>query len=327
MNIRINKRENPFAQIGRALLQDERLSFRARGIAAYLFSKPDNWQCRITDLRKNGIEGRDAIRTAMKELEQAGYAELKTLFDQNGHLAGKEWQINEEPVTSRQPENPTVGKSENRETRPYNNNGESNTDIDIVEQSSTAHIPEIIVYLNEVTGRQFKDSSAATKRLVSARLKEGYSIEDFKKVIDTKARQWKGDSKMKAYLRPITLFGTKFESYLQEAGEREKEIAAHSAGETDEWDENYKTYLDWVQDNYPAIMGEIRYLSKSQFVAYKTKTFAKDLHRLTEGAQWAYFEKSHERLNNEPALQQKWENVWNYYCWRIDDSIKFATQI
>jgi uncharacterized phage protein (TIGR02220 family) len=76
-------------------------------------------------------------------------------------------------------------------------------------------ISEIIGYLNEMTGKTFSPNSANAKKYVSARLKEGYTIDDFKKVIDTKVAKWKGTS-MEDYLRPQTLFGEKFDGYLNE---------------------------------------------------------------------------------------------------------------
>lgn len=48
------------------------------------------------------------------------------------------------------------------------------------------------------------------------RLNEGFDIEDFRKVIDTKVDAWKNDETMNTYLRPATLFGPKFEGYLNE---------------------------------------------------------------------------------------------------------------
>lgn len=86
----------------------------------------------------------------------------------------------------------------------------------IVEQSPTAHLfREIIGYLNEKTGKNFKSGSSASKRHINARLSEGFTLEDFKKVIDIKCKEWSG-GKMEKYLRPETLFGSKFESYLNE---------------------------------------------------------------------------------------------------------------
>lgn len=72
----------------------------------------------------------------------------------------------------------------------------------------------IISYLNEKAGTNYRASSAKTKTVIHARLAEGFSLEDFKTVIDNKCADWLGDEKMEKYLRPETLFGTKFEGYL-----------------------------------------------------------------------------------------------------------------
>lgn len=75
---------------------------------------------------------------------------------------------------------------------------------------------EIIDYLNEKTGSQFRNTTKKTQTLIKARFDEGFNLDDFKKVIDTKATEWFNDSKMSKFLRPETLFGTKFESYLNQ---------------------------------------------------------------------------------------------------------------
>ena len=82
---------------------------------------------------------------------------------------------------------------------------------------------EVVNYLNEKADKAFKPSSKSTKRLISARVKEGFSLEDFKKVIDIKVGNWSKDPKMSSYLRPETLFGTKFEAYLNEKSGEIKE--------------------------------------------------------------------------------------------------------
>ena len=74
----------------------------------------------------------------------------------------------------------------------------------------------VINYLNEKANKNYKSSTAKTKALINARAREGFALEDFKKVIDIKTREWKG-SDMERYLRPETLFGTKFEGYLNES--------------------------------------------------------------------------------------------------------------
>ncbi len=76
---------------------------------------------------------------------------------------------------------------------------------------------QIVRVLNEVTESDFRPSSKATSKLILARINDGYSFDELKDVILHKTAQWKNDHKMKSYLRPETIFGSKFESYLQEA--------------------------------------------------------------------------------------------------------------
>lgn len=77
-------------------------------------------------------------------------------------------------------------------------------------------IVEVVDYLNKKTNKNFKSTTSKTKSLINARRKEGYTLGDFKQVIDIKTKQWQKDSRMNEYLRPETLFGNKFESYLQQ---------------------------------------------------------------------------------------------------------------
>lgn len=75
------------------------------------------------------------------------------------------------------------------------------------------NIKYIIEYLNEKAGKNFRATSKANQQHINAKLSEGYSIEDFKTVIDRKCIDWIG-TEYEQYLRPSTLFGTKFENYL-----------------------------------------------------------------------------------------------------------------
>ena len=74
---------------------------------------------------------------------------------------------------------------------------------------------EIIDYLNLKAGTRYKHSSEDTRKHIRARIAEGYTIDDFKVVIDKKVDEWKGTPQEK-YLRPATLFGTKMESYVNQ---------------------------------------------------------------------------------------------------------------
>jgi len=75
----------------------------------------------------------------------------------------------------------------------------------------------VIDYLNEKTGKHYRSKAAATRKLIKARFAEGYTLEDFKRVIDTKTSQWLNTDQDK-FLRPETLFRpSHFESYLNES--------------------------------------------------------------------------------------------------------------
>ena len=72
-----------------------------------------------------------------------------------------------------------------------------------------------IAYLNQVANKRYKFVDK-TKRLLLARFKEGYTLEDFKHVIDIKTAEWKDSPEFSKYLRPETLFGSKFDGYLNQ---------------------------------------------------------------------------------------------------------------
>lgn len=78
-------------------------------------------------------------------------------------------------------------------------------------------INEIIETLNSVCKTAFKANRQSTVKHIQARLKECFSIDDFRHVICYKNEEWSSNPEMSQYLRPDTLFGTKFESYLQAA--------------------------------------------------------------------------------------------------------------
>lgn len=74
---------------------------------------------------------------------------------------------------------------------------------------------EVVDYLNQKLGTRYKAETEKTQRLIRARIREGATLEDFRKVIDKKVKEWRG-TKLEPYLRPETLFGTKFEGYLNQ---------------------------------------------------------------------------------------------------------------
>jgi len=110
----------------------------------------------------------------------------------------------------------------NRDNRPNKKESKvkkSKVNNIISDSSDTDIYFKIILYLNDKANKNFKHNSKTTQRHINARLNEGYTYADFCKVIDVKTAQWSRDKHMCKYLRPETLFGTKFESYLNETEE------------------------------------------------------------------------------------------------------------
>lgn len=87
--------------------------------------------------------------------------------------------------------------------------------------NDTSQIKEIVGYLNLKCNTNYRCNTKSTVSHINARLREGFYIDDFQKVIDHKSAEWLKDSKMSQFLRPETLFGNKFEGYLQAAGKTE----------------------------------------------------------------------------------------------------------
>ena len=94
----------------------------------------------------------------------------------------------------------------------YNNKRQYTKDINTYCQADLKICSDVIDFLNITAKKHFK-TTEKNKKLIRTRLREGWKFEDFKHVIEVKYAEWSNDPKMKIYIRPITLFGTKFESY------------------------------------------------------------------------------------------------------------------
>lgn len=91
-----------------------------------------------------------------------------------------------------------------------------NVDSEPKQKSQKIPYEKIVDYLNRKTNSHYRPTSKATRRLIKARYNEGFTDIDFKTVIDKKCAEWLQDGNMVQYLRPETLFGTKFEAYLNQ---------------------------------------------------------------------------------------------------------------
>lgn len=107
-------------------------------------------------------------------------------------------------------------------TREYT---ETTTENNVTEEKPlkvvwTEETKHIIDYLNKRTGKKYSVKTKKTAQLIHKLLDNGFTVEDFERVIDIKCKQWLNNEKMNQYLRPRTLFSEKFEDYLNEAPAR-----------------------------------------------------------------------------------------------------------
>ncbi|MGY0692948.1 conserved phage C-terminal domain-containing protein [Virgibacillus sp. FSP13] len=153
---------------------------------------------------------KSTIARWIKQLEEKRYITREVIYKEGSReIKSRYMRICNDPI----------GKNA---TTPIGKNAiDNNTSLNTT-SNNTLDIPyvEIINYLNDATGKKYRSSTNKTKTLIKARWNEGFGTDDFKKVIDTKTAEWMHDNKMQKFLRPDTLFGTKFEGYLNQCGKQ-----------------------------------------------------------------------------------------------------------
>lgn len=121
IRITIRRRRNdPFARVPKALLDDTALTWGAKGVLAYLLGKPDDWKPQLTDLERRGRNGRDGVRSIIREIRAAGYGRLHRYTDERGRVV--EWHLEVADCPAFRPEaafphleNPPLTKNEGTE--------------------------------------------------------------------------------------------------------------------------------------------------------------------------------------------------------------------
>lgn len=101
MNIfKINKRDNPFVQVDKNVVMDNRLSWKAKGILMYLLSRPVDWQVYEKEVIRHAQDGRDSVRSGINELIEVGYVTREEKRNHLGQFRGYNYQVYEEPHRS-----------------------------------------------------------------------------------------------------------------------------------------------------------------------------------------------------------------------------------
>lgn len=210
-------------------LKEKGMSLKAIGLLSIMLSLPENWDYSVSGLSAIRKESRNTINEILKELEKFGYLNRTRIRDEKGKIVEVEYTIYESPylknqdMDNRDMENQDMDFKAQLNTNIINNlnNKELNNNKEIYKESwecdeYVKHLTKALIeYLNEKVNRAFKPNNPKTESLVRARLRDGFKETDFINVIETKCEEWL-DTEMEKYLRPDTLFGTKFENYVNQ---------------------------------------------------------------------------------------------------------------
>ena len=224
--IRVNK-NNDFTVMSNYHFRDKNLSLKAKGLLSQMLSLPPNWDYTVAGLVAINKENDTAISSALSELKENGYLIITKLMPDKTDSGRIEYvyDIYEHPHEKQALEKQGVENQglvfQGVENPVQYNTNKSNTDILNTKESNNKYIKNIVDYLNTKAGKNFRANTESTARHIRARLREGFKPDDFYLVIEKKCLEWLG-TQWEKYLRPETLFGPKFESYLNESILRQK---------------------------------------------------------------------------------------------------------
>lgn len=316
MIIRIKKRENPYAQIDKRPLHDKRLTFKARGILAYLLTKPDDWDVRVSDLIENSPEGREAVQAGLRELKRMGYAVLETTRDNKGRVSGKTWVIMEEP---------TDGFSVNRENRQTENPSNTNNDKETNNDNTAASVPDAAYAFEQFWNDYGYKKGSKAKAHAKFRKLTGRDLEALREALPhyIRATVTKDAGDRKNGFKPMRrypeffLSGRVWESLSDEIQEtRQREAAAPA-------DPDYQKYLDWVKAKYPNLLSTAKHMSRTEYTTYRggytgKATIGPNLER-------DYMIRAHEQMNRDETTLHKYDDVFALHIERVQEFVKLHT--
>ena len=229
--IRVNKTSD-YTVMSNVHLRNAKMSLKAKGLLSLMLSLPESWDYSVAGLCAICLEGETAIKSTLKELETFGHLRISKLMPNETSSGRIEYVYNIYEVPQKQ-----EGGFLGLEIQPLENQGQLSTkELSIpsyILPREDEGVKEIIDHLNEKAGSSFRDTTASTRKSIIARLKEGFTVDDCKRVIDDRVRRWKG-TEQEQYLRPSTLFASsKFEGYLN---------AAPKDKPPDDWRKDFKFY-------------------------------------------------------------------------------------
>lgn len=199
MIFRVNKNKN-YTTMSNYHIRDKNLSFKAKGLLTMMLSLPDDWDYSINGIISISKENETSVKSTLKELKQNKYLEVTKLMPNETKSGRIEYrydiyEIPKQEVEKQEVENLGV-EILGVEKQEVENQVQINTKEQITKKLITENnnniIREVVDYLNtcgehenfeKVVKFRFKDTSNYIKKIITARINEGYTLDDFKDVI------------------------------------------------------------------------------------------------------------------------------------------------
>lgn len=244
------KIDTNYTKLWNGTVQNENLSLRAKGLLWYMLSLPDDWDFTIKGIAEKLKESEKIIIKTLHELEEFGYHKKEHIYE-NGRIKDWVYYIYVEPeqdiidnYKSKHTKNKKIKQDVQKQHSCkqhcyFSSDKQTITNKLVIENKQTNKIKEqniysqneeeikkknkifnenvkcIIDYLNETANTKYRYNTPKTVQLIGNRFKDGFVLDDFYDVIDNKWKDWKG-TEWEKYMRPETLFGNKFENYLNQ---------------------------------------------------------------------------------------------------------------
>ena len=181
--VRIYKEKtNHVTIVDQALIRDDRLSWKARGIFMYLWSQADSWEFNEIEVSRHATDGRDSLRSGLKELENNGYLDRKRERDDKGRVGSSKWVLHEKPMLK----NRTLDKSmQDNGTQRYHQEKITSKEDNIKES-----ISEKLPATSHKSKKKFADDSTEMRlaMYLFAKIKENNS--EHKLLTNSQKQKW-----------------------------------------------------------------------------------------------------------------------------------------
>ena len=163
-----------FTTVDNAVLNDTKLSWKAKGLFVYLWSQADEWDFYETEVVKHSTDGLSSLKSGLKELEEQGYLKRERQRDDKGHFKENNWILSENPISeNRMLDNPILDNSTLTNTNSNNTNNNNNnitttttgtTEIGSIYEFWESNVGSLSPYLYEEIQAIYEDWKEVSKQ-------------------------------------------------------------------------------------------------------------------------------------------------------------------